>query len=57
VLYSRSKKTVSQNGIRSYGHELFTEKISKVALSGNDDKVYICDNNVDTRNHGHFLNK
>jgi hypothetical protein len=57
VLYNRSKKTVSQNGIRSYSHELFTEQISKVALSGNDDKVYICDNNVDTRNHGHYLNK
>ena len=57
VLYNRSKKIVSQNGIRSYGHELFTEQISKVALSGNDDKVYICDNNVNTRNHGHYLNK
>lgn len=57
VLYNRSKLPVTQNGIRSYGHELFTERVNKVALSGNDDKVFILDNNVNTRNHGHFLNK
>jgi hypothetical protein len=57
TLYNRDKMTVQQNGIRSYSHQLYTEKVNKVALSGNDDKVYILDNNINTRNHGHFLNK
>jgi len=56
VLYNRSKISVKQNGIRSYGHELYTESINKIALSGSDDKVYILDNNIHTRNHGHYLN-
>ena len=56
-MYNRTKKIVSQNGIRSYGHDLYTERISKVALSGNDDKVHILDNNVNTRNLGHYKNK
>ena len=55
-LYDRESKTIEQNGIRSYGHEIYTEKVSKIALSCNDDKVYICDDNVRTRNHGHYLN-
>ncbi len=54
VLFSRNKHTVKQNSIRSYGHQLFTEEISKVALSGNDDKVYICDDNIHTYNFGHY---
>jgi len=57
TLYSRESKKITQNGIRSYGHQLFTEKVTKVALSCNDDKVYILDNNVGTRNIGHFMNK
>ena len=57
TLYNRQSMTINQNGIRSYSHQLFTEKITKVALSSNDDKVYILDNNVGTRNIGHFLNK
>ena len=57
TLNNRKSKSVSQNNIRSYGHQIFTESINKIALSCNDDKVYICDNNIDTRNHGHYLNK
>jgi hypothetical protein len=50
TLYERQNMTVEQNGIRSYSHELYTEKISKIALSCRDDKVHICDDNVKTRN-------
>jgi hypothetical protein len=57
TLYNRENKNVKQNGIRSYGHEIFTEQVNKIALSCNDDKVYILDDNIHTRNHGHFLNK
>jgi hypothetical protein len=54
VIFNRKKVSVVQNGIRSYKHELFTESVQKVALSGNDDKVYICDNNINTYNFGHY---
>ncbi len=57
TLYNRKSKTITQNNIRSYGHQIFTERIRKVALSYNDDKVFICDDNVNTFiNHGHWRN-
>jgi hypothetical protein len=57
VLFNRSTHNVNQNGIRSYGHELFTETINKTALSATDDKVFICDNNIHTYNFGHYKTK
>ncbi len=57
TLYNRASKSIKQNNIRTYGHELFTERIEKVALSYNDDKVFICDDNVHTFNHGHFRSR
>ena len=46
-----------QNTIRSYKHKIYTETIEKIALSSNDDKVYICDNNIDTLTFGSELIK
>lgn len=57
VLFNRNTHSVKQNGIRSYGHQLYTEQVSKIALSGNDDKVYICDDNIHTYNFGHYKTK
>lgn len=57
VLTGRTSKKIKQNGIRSYKHQLFTEEITKVALSGRDDKVYICDDNIHTYNFGHYRTK
>lgn len=57
ILYSRKTKEVSQNGIRSYNHQLFTETVKKTALSARDDKVHICDDNVHTYNFGHYMTK
>jgi hypothetical protein len=57
TLYSRKNMFIKQNCIRSYEHQLFTETISKIALSCNDDKVFILDNNVNTNSIGHFMNK
>ena len=54
TLNTREIKKVSQNGIRSYNHETYSETQIKTAISCNDDKVYICDNNVDTFNFGHY---
>ena len=51
---TREPKKVSQNGIRSYNHQIFTGTQNKTALSACDDKVYISDNNIDTFNFGHY---
>ena len=57
TLYSGKSFGITQNVIRTYGHQIYSESCNKVALSSKDDKVYICKNQVDTRNHGHYLNK
>ena len=56
-LFSRKSEKVKQNCIRSYGHQLYTEEINKTALSSNDNKVYICDDNINTYNLGHYRTK
>ena len=53
VLFENTKEIIEQNSIRSYGHQLYTEKITKIGLSSNDDKVYICENKIDTFNFGY----
>ena len=37
-----------QNIIRSYGHEVFTEEVNKIALSAADDKRHILDDGIHT---------
>jgi hypothetical protein len=54
TLFNRTKETIKQNGFRSYKHRVFTEEVTKVALSCNDDKCYISDNNIDTFTFGHY---
>ena len=54
VLYSRKSINVSQNCIRSYQHQIYSETVNKTALSCRDDKVYICDNNINTLSFGHY---
>ena len=53
-LFSRQSKGIQQTGFRSYQHQIYTELISKVALSCRDDKCYIDDNNVTTKSIGHY---
>lgn len=57
ALDSRDNKYITQNNIRSYGHQLYTETTKKVALSCRDDKVFICRDNYKTYNHGHYKTK
>jgi hypothetical protein len=54
TLFSRQNHKVSQNGFRSKHHTLYTINTPKVALSCEDDKVYITDNNIHTYTLGHF---
>ena len=39
--------------IRSHDHEMFSEKVHKVALSPFDDKRYVLDDDCTTLAHGH----
>jgi hypothetical protein len=54
TLFNREKFPVDQNVFRSYKHQLYTENITKIALSCEDDKSYILDNNIDTLTLGHY---
>jgi hypothetical protein len=54
VLFSRGSKDINQRSFRSYGHKVYTELINKVALSSNDDKIHVMDNNIDTLSFGHY---
>ena len=54
VLFSRASHEITQNGIRSYKHQLYTETVSKIGLSCNDDKLWIHNKNIKTRNFGHW---
>ena len=47
---------VNMHTFRSYGHQLYTERINKTALSRDDDKCYIMDDYIHTRTFGHYLN-
>ena len=41
------------NSIRNKNHNLFTERIEKVALNANDDKRIILNNKIDTLTYEH----
>lgn len=45
---------VDQYHIRSKHHQIFTEKVPKVAASANNDKHFICDDNINTISFGHY---
>lgn len=43
-----------QHVFRSRKHTIFTEQVTKIALSAQDDKTFIRDNLIDTYSHGHY---
>ena len=53
VRVNRNSKEILQNVICSKKHELYSMTQIKTALSANDDKVYICDDNIHTYNFGY----
>ena len=53
-LFNKSILRKEQYNIRSYDHEVFTEKINKIALSPFDDKRYILENGINTLAWGHY---
>ena len=46
VSLKRQSKSAKMNVIRSRGHNIYTEKINKVALSCEDDKRFICEDGI-----------
>ena len=56
VLFNKVPMIKSQFGFRSRNHEIYTEKINKIALSCNDNKRIQDDNGINTYPHGYFDN-
>ena len=52
-LFSKKPSFRKMNVIRSHVHNIYTEKINKVALSGDDDKRIIMKNGINTKAIGH----
>jgi hypothetical protein len=57
TLFKRTNKSITQNCIRSYRHQLYSIQQTKIGISYNDDKVFICDNNINTITFGHYKNR
>ena len=53
-VFNLQSKSVTQLCFRTHDHEMFTEKISKVALSPKDDKHVILSDGKGTVPHGHW---
>ena len=54
ALFNRSSKSIKQNTFRSHNHIIYTEEVSKIALSSFDDKCYVKNNNINTYTFGHY---
>ena len=57
TLYTHENKVITQNGIRSYNHEIYTETQMKIGLSCYDDKIFINNDNVSCISFGHHKTK
>ena len=56
TLFNKVPMIKSQFGFRSRNHEIYTEKINKIALSSNDNKRIQDDNGINSYPHGYFDN-
>ena len=54
-LFNGGKQYRKMNVFRSRKHEIFTEEVNKVALSGDDDKRKICEDRIHTHAYGYYL--
>jgi len=54
TLFSGKNKEVEMTTFRSYEHQIYTEQIKKIALSSQDDKSYICDDQINTYTFSHY---
>ncbi len=56
-LFGGEQQHRTMNTFRSRQHDIYTERINKVALSANDDKRVIREDGVRTFAHGHYLTR
>ena len=54
TLFSGEHLYRTMNVIRSYQHEMFTEQVNKIALSGDDDKRVVQNDCIHTLAYGHY---
>src|SRR5678815_3999169 len=52
-LFTRKEQLRKMNVIRSYHHDIYTEEVTKIALSANDDKRLIQHDGIHTLSYGH----
>jgi len=55
TLFTGEKLHRPMNLIKSEQHELYTQKVNKIALSSFDDKRYVLGDKITTLAHGHYL--
>ena len=53
-LFCKKTQMRKMNVIRSHKHEIFSETVNKIALSANDDKRIIMEDNISTLAYGHY---
>ena len=56
-LFKNKTKTIGFNIIASEHHQLYTQKVEKIALCNYDDKRWLCEDGINTRAYGHYKNK
>ena len=56
-LFKNKTKTIGFNIIASENHQLYTQKVQKIALCNYDDKRWLCEYGINTRAYGHYKNK
>ena len=54
VLFDKTKLIKPQFSFRSTNHEIYREKINKIALSFNDNKRIQCDDGIKTYHYGYY---
>ena len=54
TLFNRENKNITQNCIRSYKHQLYSIQQTKIGISYCDDKVFVCDDNINTLSFGNY---
>ena len=54
VIFNKTNLYVEQKSIRSYKHQIYTIKQSKLALSGIDTKRYILEDGITSLAYGHY---
>ena len=53
-LFTNTEQRIKMCVIRSDKHDIYTEEINKVALSANDDKRIIVEDEISTLAYGHY---